>query len=175
MGLDITAYRRLKPAPNAKLDADGNPLDWERHFKPYINDSFPGRAEGIDRSMVYSVKPDNVMGFRGGSYSGYNEWREWLAELVGYPVTAPRGGMGDKPRSHGAWAAHEGPFWEMINFSDCEGVIGPIVAAKLAKDFAEYDDRAKTKTDGRGWYYEQYQKWREAFEMAADGGAVDFH
>jgi hypothetical protein len=36
------------------------------------------------------------------------------------------------------WAARpEGPFVELIDFADNEGMIGPRAAAKLAKDFAD--------------------------------------
>lgn len=57
--------------------------------------------------------------------------------------------------------------------SDCEGVIGPEVSAKLVKDFADFDERAKTR--GGKYFYALYCDWRKAFEMAADGGAVSFH
>jgi hypothetical protein len=86
------------------------------------------------------------------------------------------------------WADEEakGPFTELINFSGCEGYIGPVVAAKLAKDFADYQQRAEEYAANQGepdhgsedWsgdeWLEVYNDWRRAFEMAADGGAVIF-
>jgi hypothetical protein len=71
-----------------------------------------------------------------------------------------------------------GPFWELIQFADNEGYIGPTVAAKLATDFANWADRAKefAKDPEVGeWWLVSYNKWRQAFELAADGGVVDFH
>lgn len=62
-------------------------------------------------------------------------------------------------------------FVELINFSDCEGVIGAEVAKKLAADFAAYQDKAGDKGD----FARVYASWRKAFELAADGGAVCFH
>ena len=54
-------------------------------------------------------------------------------------------------------------------------MIGSAVSAKIAKDFAEFDEKAKTIQVGSyGWFYGLYQEWRKAFEMAADGGAVNF-
>ncbi|MEN9870269.1 MAG: hypothetical protein RLZZ171_1257, partial [Cyanobacteriota bacterium] len=71
----------------------------------------------------------------------------------------------------------KGPFVELINFSDCEGVIGSSLSAKLAKDFADFNDRAKkTAAEYRGdWFYSLHQKWQEAFELAAQNGAISFH
>jgi hypothetical protein len=72
-----------------------------------------------------------------------------------------------------AWGMSEGPFWELIHFSDCEGTIGPEVSAKLAQDFARYQDQADAHPDER--FRDLYATWRTAFEMASQGGAVDFH
>lgn len=65
------------------------------------------------------------------------------------------------------------PFYELIDFSDCEGVIGPEVSAKLAKDFADWDEQAKRTLDD--YDYEMYSNWHKAFKIASDGGAVIFH
>lgn len=175
MGLDITAYRQLKPAPEAaQLPEEER---WDNHFHVYANPNFPGREVGLDAEW-YAI-PDaaaDSLGFRAGSYSGYNRWREHLAQLAGYPAAMDAEYRTDSSHAVGAWQATSGPFWELINFADNEGVIGPVVAAKLALDFAEFDERAKAfDPEGDGWFYAQYQKWRQAFEMAADGGAVDFH
>ena len=68
-------------------------------------------------------------------------------------------------------AARATPFYELINFSDCEGFIGPKTSAKLAKDFAAWQEKAGE----RGWFSEKYAQWRAAFELAANGGVVQFH
>lgn len=182
MGLDITAYRRVTKL-DVIFDEDGEALDKET--KEYVehdvrvcaNKDFPGREEGVDDRAAY--KAEDSMGFRAGSYGGYNAWREELAKLAGYPAT-PYDRYNSVQMRHdaGAWAAECGPFWELICFSDCEGTIGPIVSAKLAKDFAEWDERAKQHDESaglNGGLYELFQEWRKAFEMAADGGLVDFH
>lgn len=69
------------------------------------------------------------------------------------------------------WQGATGPFSELINFSDCEGVIGPKTAAKLARDFAAFEAQAEAWGDD---FYDQYLNWEEVFLMAADGGAVAF-
>jgi hypothetical protein len=172
MGLDISAYRQLTPAPADWFDDEGEPLreHWDDSVRIYRNPDFPGRDAGLSETDRYTFA--DKMGFRAGSYGGYSEWRNWLAKLAAYPVVT------DEPACHqhsaGAWRASGGPFWEMIDFSDCEGVIGPIVAAKLAADFAAFDDAAKA-ADPDDWFYDRYKLWCQAFEMAADGGAVEFH
>jgi len=163
MGLDITAYKQLKIEPNAAKEEDGSPVDWKRHvwIQPatvkWTNDNFPGRADPI-QGGIYSAS--DSFGFRAGSYGGYNAWRDWLARLAGYPSAAA------------VWEDNlQGPFAELINFADNEGVIGTTACAKLAKDFADHADKAGTA----GYDAKLYQEWRTAFEMAADGGCVDFH
>lgn len=156
MGLDITAYRQIKPVRKQK-DADDYP---EGHTRFWIIKDFAAVADDVKEKTLYSFTED--FGFRAGSYGGYNAWRTWLAGLVGTTPDA-------------AWAGqYHGPFAELINFSDCEGVIGSKTAAKLAKDFAEFDAKAKA-ADKDGYNYGRYEAWRKAMEMAADGGAVSFH
>ena len=185
MGLDITAYRKLKKM-DAVFNADGEPidpttrepLDYNDYAQFYVNSDFPGRNGSIEHKAVYAY--EDAHGFRAGSYGGYNGWRERLAELAGYPTVEYERVAGYAPsrqmrRDAAAWSGKcEGmPFVELVNFSDCEGVIGPEVSAKLAKDFAAFDERAKAVPDE--WFYDRYCEWRKAFEMAADGGAVSFH
>lgn len=165
MGLDITAYRGLKLAPDAELDTDGEPVEWDRFVKldHRIVDTekhWPGRCAPLKPGVYQAVE---TMGFRAGSYGGYNEWRDWLARAAGYRS------------ARSLWEKREqpGPFAELINFSDCEGVIGATVAAKLARDFADHE--ARICAQGDEWEATQYRKWRAAFEMAADGGCVEFH
>lgn len=176
MGLDTTWYRGLKKREDVIFDGDGEPTNVDQFFRPYVNSEFPGREGGIEHKAIYEYE-DAGEGIR-RSYSGYNHWREWLAKLAGYPEQEFEE-FGAKRKSHAAstWygPVNNGPFYELINFSDCEGVIGSEAAAKLAKDFAEWDERAKAADQVGGMNYDLYQKWRHSFEQAAQNGAVDFH
>jgi hypothetical protein len=181
MGLDITAYSKLQKL-DVLFDAAGEPADPQTrepldyaYTKVHVNHDFPGRAEPLEDKACYSY--ENSMGFRAGSYGGYNGWREQLATLAEYPAVSYAPYHPDHATMRRDAAAWQGkadgmPFVELVNFSDCEGVIGSLVAAKLAKDFAEWDERAKAIGGG---FYDRYTHWRQAFEMAADGGCVDFH
>lgn len=179
MGLDITAYKGIEKV-DCVFDEHGDPIDpLTREYvdydaRAYVNPDFPGRADGVEDKGVYRAK--DSMHFRAGSYSGYNGWRDELAKVAGYQLGSYEQ-YGQTYQSHAAsaWDVTGGPFWELICFSDCEGVIGPVVSAKLAKDFAEWDERVKTYSEGRIWFYELFQEWRAAFEMAADSGMVNFH
>lgn len=171
MGLDISAYRKLTPSPDVAKDEEGNPVEWDAvlHVHPeslkWADEHFPGRSEGV-RAGYFTYEDSD--GFRAGSYSGYNVWRDMLARYAGYPSAS---------HVHEQSDPGDGPFIELINFADNEGYIGPVVSAKLAKDFADHESAiiAKAEADGETWFIELYRKWRAAFAMAADGGCVEFH
>lgn len=173
MGLDITAYKKITPL-DAVFDQDGDPIDPKTreplegdYFHMCENPHYTERADGLARGL-YAY--EDATGFRAGSYSGYSQWRDQLAELAGY-AAAPR--EDHHKHSASAWDAESGPFWELINFSDCEGTIGPKTSAKLAKDFADHQAKADAHESER--FRSLYGQWRVAFEMATDEGAVDFH
>jgi len=174
MGLDITAHERIV------LRADLDRHAMEQLYKPsqpWRFDwlyPFPGqgefatRADGIVEGCYEST--GEIHTFGAGSYSGYNRWREQLALMLG---TTPEAIWRDpKP----------GPFVELINFGDNEGVIGPKTSAKLAADFAQWASKAETFGVGLGlaegpWFIAKYRDWQRAFEIAARHGAgcVHFH
>lgn len=172
MGLDITAYKGLEKVENPEVDGDGCPSNGDE-TRFYSNPDFPGRSEGIEHGAVYKFA--DSFGFMAGAYSSYNNWREQLAKLAGYPALQSSVGYRLDALRHdeGAWQAGSGPFYELINFSDCEGTIGPVVSAKLAKDFADFQEKADQS--GGDDFRMKYSNWRKAFEMAAENGAVDFH
>lgn len=173
MGLDATAYGQLVKIENPQLDEDGYFEGNGVQF--YENTDFPGRMEGIKGKPAAYVCGEILDCFSGG-YSGYNGWREELARLAGYPAAPVRPAvfMAEQMRhDHGAYLAGSGPFYELIYFTDCDGTIGPIVSAKLAKDFAEF--QAIADAHPSEVFRARYADWRAGFELAAQGGAVKFH
>lgn len=171
MGLDVIAYRQLTEAKgNEAFDETGELRDgW---FQVNVNSDFPQRADALMDQHAYKYAESHH--FRAGSYSGYNFWRDKLAEMAGYPQSSYEQ-YGKEWPSYAAtvWQNPKpGPFMELINFSDCEGIIGPDTSAKIAKDFAEFQSKADAHTDDH--FRRLYAEWRKAFEMAADGGAVEF-
>lgn len=178
MGIDITAYRKINLCSCPfNLDEDGEPTcddgyEWvSDKARLYLNDSFPGRADEITDGGYYSHEDaDHCLSM---GYIGYGAFRLQLAKLAGYPVATEGSRTGEDV---GAWLADGGPFWEIINFSDCEGVIGAKVAAKLANDFADFQVAADACIAqwGPRKFSEIYNRLRAGVEMAADGGALKF-
>lgn len=174
MGLDVAAYKNLT------VVATCDPSDEERydelrgrHTRFYVNPAFPGREGCIREHTFYDG--DYIDG-PSMAYSYYSRWREQLAELVG---AEPKeylhmNGFTRTSRCVDYWFNDkQGPFAEQINFSDCEGVIGPVVMTKLAKDYAEWDKRASTHGDQ--WLYDIYRKFHNCFAQNEGLCAVEFH
>lgn len=176
MGLDVSAYKNLTKL-DCVFDAEGEPIDpttresIESYFKCVPNSDFPGREEGLDNNGIYSY--EDAMSGPSLGYGGYNRWREELAKLADYQAV-PRERYGHIEMLHAAacWGGATGPFAELINFTDCDGVIGPVVAARLLADFRAFDSKASVM-DPR--FYSVYREFLHCFEMAAQGGAVHFH
>lgn len=174
MGLDITAYSKLKHVGKHPKDPDlnegesGGMDDWcyyDEHVQAFAYDSFPQSFRGVP---VIGGGPDDDFLFGGcfamtletkthafcaGSYGGYSRWRENL-QMQFNPERDP-----------------EKPFYELIWFADNEGIIGPDAAADLLADFKAH---AETYV-GSEYDRVKYDDWTKAFELAADGGLVRFH
>lgn len=177
MGLDITAYKELIPI-DAFFDRYGNPIDAKtkkpikkEYYLPTENPHYQ-RQDELNMDLVYSYK--SAFSFRAGGYGSYNNWREELAKIAGWPLSSYEMYNKIQPSyAAPAWKADSGPFWELINFSDCEGTIGPITSAKLLKDFEKYQEKANKHVDT--WFLDKYLNWKKAFKIASQNGAVDFH
>ncbi len=154
MGLDISYYSKIARVSDCPDDGD---FDYDTLTHLYPNPDFMAQAEGITDGL-YSYQDGD--GFRAGSYGGYNAWRRWLAEQAGYS---------DDDAHEGRIA--DAPFLPLVNFSDCEGVIGAETSRRLAADFAAFAD----KVTGEPSYIAKFHEWKRAFETAANDGAVAFH
>lgn len=178
MGIDVSAYKQIKKI-ECHFDADGEPIrsdtgepiDWDDWVQFYKNPHFPGRADDIEDKAVYQY--EDVDGFLSASYGYYNRMRDRLAEIAGCPLEQYEQ-YGRIKESHciACWNGAKGPFSELINFSDCEGVIGARVSAKLAKDFSDFQDKADASNDAQ--FLQFYNSMKAAFETASDNGAVQF-
>jgi hypothetical protein len=170
MSLTIAAYSNIKIIEGASSNKDGICVNHDGEnlhdfFHPYINTDYPKHAVEIQKDSIYGY--EKILIFPAGSYRGYNIWRNCLAHFAGYESAKSVWGR--------PWLI--GPFVELIDFSDCEGVIGSSLSAKLAKDFTDFNDRAKKTAAeyGGDWFYSLYQKWQQAYELAAQNGAISFH
>jgi hypothetical protein len=174
MGLDIS-YHKLgklllseedfKALPAAERDAW---YDRETAVHVFPDEDFPQHADGLAPGWYEAPSWQDREAhptFRAGSYGGYNAWRNNLCRLAR--------GMDARQFWDLSPAEQSGPFAELIHFSDCEGIIGPRTAAKLAADFDAWAERAEKALDE--WDRRIYQNFRQAFHTAAAGGVVRFH
>jgi len=204
MGLDITAFSKLKPIeiPEDIEKWSDEYYDWEMEQEGsivniYTHDAFQEASEGLEDGAYLTL--GESFGFRAGSYSGYGTWRDWLAQAVMQGILSKAGG------AQSMWETGDGgdfslPFMEMINFSDAEGAIGPVASKKLYNDFRRYetdvmnwmDEKYLTQTpitspDWRDeeakpldkgdfeWFQARYKDWEKAFRIASNNGAVMYH
>lgn len=152
MGLDIYAMKNIKRISDYPEDDD---YDYDHdHLSP--NEYF--NVHGEITNGIYSG--EGRESFRAGSYSGYNGWRNRLAKLAGY-------GSFEE-----ACSTPEGPFVELINFSDCEGVICSEVSAKLYNDFLNNHIFAKEKMEK--YDLETYEDFMNGFAIAKENGCLVF-
>ncbi len=176
MGLDVSAYSKLQKI-DCLYNEDGEPVDpvtrqeIDEFVKIFHDPNFPGRADEFEDRACYSYEDSD--GLHAGGYGGYNHWRNDLAKLAGYPLGQYEqyGKMWDS-YCVACWNGATGPFSELINFSDCDGVIGTAVSRKLADDFAKFQSAADAIG---GLFAEKYAGWRKLFELASNDGCVRFH
>lgn len=163
MGLDIIAYSELKKdeyssamSEEEKEELDGDCLIMSTLLTE-IDEVFPGRAEPLKyNGDVYDC--ENCAHISIGSYSTYGWFRRALE----------------------TFSENRDCFNELIDFSDCEGVIGSIVSEKLYEDFSSNAESFEqwvyqkySIVEGE-WLLRMYYEFESAFEIAKDGGAVEF-
>jgi len=173
MGLDITYYKGVVKNENPKMDEYGYPEG--ETFKVWENPSFPGRSHPLIDGAFYDYNSDDnhCDSFYCG-YGAHYRFRDNLAELAGYPEATSNDDRGDTGHHIYVWQNPKpGPFYELIYFSDCEGIIGSDAATRLSKDFAQYQEKANQIDEE--YFKELYSSWRKAFEYASESGAVLFH
>ena len=174
MGLDITYISKV-----VKSSYNQDALDDVDGFSTNCNNNFDYQLGSLKKFSIYGLSSESEQGyFRAGSYSGYNHWRNELAIMAGYD--GAQGVWNDfnnnlrylKLKKLSGELAQLKPFYELIHFSDCDGLIGPEICKKLYQDFVNFEDKAKKEDEN---FYELYLMWKEAFRVASDGGLVCFH
>jgi hypothetical protein len=175
MGLDITVYENVDFDSFVDEDEIAEEMEDDMYHIYVVYDPL-NQSDGI-KSGYYNVDGYSKS-FRAGSYSGYNMFRSILCEsYYGFPAKElwEKMAQGDSMKGE--------PFVEMINFSDCEGVIGPKTSAKLYEDFVAHEsdfekfinEHSMITSDYKRYYIEKYKDWMEAFKIASNNGFVDFH
>lgn len=172
MGLDVTAYKDVKVITEQQYDAAHELGGDGKAGYAHGSCDFPGRGEGLvaDDSQAHFAYEDSQHCFSAG-YGRYSGFRDALALMLGFRgnPNAPRHSFMATP-TYAACITGSGPFWEMIAFSDCEGVLGPVVCRKLAQDFVQYDAEAHAGMTEE--HYRWYAQIREGFVFAGENGCM---
>lgn len=172
MGLDIIAYKKLEKNDSlTKLTEDKKYYLWEMRKAVYLPSSFkklgeifPGRELPFKYDgSVYGYS--DLIEYRIGSYSTYN----WFRKLIEHYVDMH---------------SNEFPSLEnfklLTDFSDCEGLIGTDACKSLFNIFSIHKHGFDVWITGvlqpadYSWAMTIYEKFKDAFEFASDGGAVEF-
>lgn len=121
MGLDIYTLRHptfVKPREQASDE------DWDTLTRIYNDPSFTGHSDGRPQGFY---RGERSKGHGSWSYGGYSHLRRLLCRVA----------FGAEPEA--VWQSPErfarqphGDLVALINFSDCEGAIGPVTCGKLA-------------------------------------------
>lgn len=173
MGLDILAISKLRlMTPEVKAALDRLPeLSTDDECVLTVTDWTKKedccRCLDMANGDYYKTTESEEYDFRAGSYSSYGEFRNALAGVF-LDCTA-REVWNNEHRFKGQ------PFYELIDFSDCEGVIGTEVCAKLHADFVKGRKKFSEDCDrDLEWMLSLYDRWTKAFELAKDDGIIVF-
>lgn len=165
MGLDIVAIEgEIVDLESGKLMSEMGlstremraNLDFPNHYKelePYSDESGVFMISNVSEPQRYSL----------GSYSGYNKFRKFLCQEANGIDQTVLWDLGE--------AGYDLDFGHLINFSDCEGVIGPNLCKKLYNDFVKWESKILTKlhVSQDMVMYDRYIKLKEAFEIGSKG------
>jgi hypothetical protein len=161
MGLDISAYSKIEKVHD------------EDEARIFIRRNIPelDQSQDIEEGSYAPSSDCEEHHFRAGSYSGYNDFRNLLCVIMhGVPAAE----LWEKPE------VFEGKeFYNLINFSDCEGYFGPTNSKKLHEDFVKHRDKFVSniadKEPYEGYYTRVYDDFLLGFEITSKGGVLLFH
>lgn len=163
MGLALWAYANIQPADGSfKFDGPEEIHDVQTNQVRndlvgfYTHPTYPAWSDGIQSFRAYRFS--HLEKFHIGPYSYYSRFRNWLSALA-------ENGHVDQPGD---------PFYEVLIFSDCEGVINSTISAKLHVDFVRFQAKAKAFPEAE-CHISAYESMMRAFQIASVKGAVSFN
>jgi hypothetical protein len=138
MGLILTGIKDIQTGSgddfdvlSGLIDEDGVSSFLIHKDRKYFCEEYLGDAD--DELRVEYIGGDDKFMFNAGSYKTYNEWRNLLCNAIH--------GINHKDFLNKREANKNKDFFEILTFSDCEGSIGPIYAAKIYDDLIRNKDK----------------------------------
>lgn len=127
-------------------------------------------------------------GFRAGSYSGFNEFRNWLAQKVGFNTysllldsTSEKAGEWIHQKGQSKKASTAVKCGALFHHCDCDGYITATDAKHLLKDLKEVKANLKDPDPydkDEEWFREKLDDWIEVCEgsvrMKGEDGLIWF-
>jgi hypothetical protein len=108
------------------------------------------------------------------AYTSYGHWRDLVAQASCGMTTEALWGHLE------VLDPDTVPFYELLNFSDCEGTVGPLAAAELASDFTDEARERFVRSLPEGmdpWsrehFLEAWDGWRRGVALAAQSGLIE--
>jgi len=156
MGLYVRVYKNIKKIK----DCD------EADFRAFVDHpSWKFKIKNLEEDGCYvGEQAQPTISY---PYSAHSFFRETLIKLIEREDLLDNAGNIDYER-----LPEDIPFYDFINFSDCEGCLDWEVSAKIFEDFEKYNKKAMEKLTG--FSNQRYQEWYEIFKSAKDNGVVVF-
>jgi hypothetical protein len=178
MSLSLVAYQHVKHINDPRLSE----LD-ELH--QVLHGDFPEQAGTLVDEGYYQGTRQSF--FRIG-YGSYHSFREQLAIIAGYQKQAiPEPDFRDPDFRDKAFywrnphiadiyvnQLSEGAFIEILCFSDCEGVIDEAHCRKLLVDFNAHEAKAMALANDLPKFWEFYQAFQRALNVAIQKGFIAY-
>lgn len=178
MGLNVFAISNIVTEHTDPELFEFQKLMAEEPEQLYLNPDFMYHTQdyGSTPGMIeyYETDETTKADVSCGSYSSYNKFRNLLSIAI----------LGVKAET--AWDSGDTyinePLWDIINFSDCEGIIDTTTSKKLLNEFKDSRDTFVNYINGNSdigdmdseHYIEQYDEFIKMFEIAAQNGFVQY-
>lgn len=167
MGLDVRSYNNVEfvcDVPEnvaCKWTWFEENFDYDTHTIVWFNNNFPKQFEGL-KEGVYKYSKTPVSDYPRWSYSGYNTFRDMLAQSVGY--------AGAQDCWNKVTLGFDGNILaDLIHFSDCEGYFGTESCKRIYEDLKKVDI---SFFDGGTYYLRQLKLLIEVFKDAAENNGI---
>jgi hypothetical protein len=159
MGLDIRTLMRPRFAATLR-DETGEwrdePMEGDRYAHAITtNIDFPAHLDGRREGWYFG---DDGESFPAGSYSGYNRVRADICRLA---LNVNPDQVWNDPERY-----RDEPIYPLINFTDCDGAVGPDTSRRLADALDALAPRFAEM--GNEWSEQVAEHFRVAFRQAAD-------